>query len=81
MGYLHKFIIRMNKSNFQATEDNKCKACALFFGYEAYQGLCSTCFKYLSLYPGKMDSPKRKKSYSTTPNSKLWHSSPSARKL
>ena len=38
----------MNVQNNQpAVEaDNLCKACKVFYGSEAFSGLCSSCFKY-----------------------------------
>lgn len=42
-------------------KENMCKSCMLFFGAEAYQGLCSSCYKYALVYSEKNQIRKRKK--------------------
>lgn len=49
----------MNKSNSQGADDNMCKGCMLFYGCEAYQWLCSSCYKYNhSLFRKKQPAKK-----------------------
>ena len=49
----------MNKSNSQASDDNMCKSCMLFYGCEAYQWLCSSCYKYQPLLFRKNQPAKK----------------------
>ncbi len=47
------------ETNSYENESPKCKGCKIYFGAEAFQGLCSTCYKYQPYYCRKhQGSPK-----------------------
>lgn len=51
----------IKRTEIDNNKEGMCKSCMLFYGAEAYQGLCSSCFKYISSYLEKLKSLKRKK--------------------
>lgn len=40
----------IKRTEIEESKERMCKSCMLFYGAEAYQGLCSSCHKYIVAY-------------------------------
>lgn len=51
----------VKRTEIEETKDRMCRNCMLFYGAQAYQGLCSSCHKYIISYSENVKIRKRKK--------------------